>query len=106
MEVEPGDEPYVGGRRKGQTGRPGPGSSLTTVFGMVERHGRAFTRVAPDVRARTLLPLIWKHAQAYQGHTVYTDELPSYTAWLHAHAREREPSCRGIRAREGPHEHD
>lgn len=36
------DETYVGGRRKGRTGRPGPGDKQKTpVIALVERNGRA-----------------------------------------------------------------
>lgn len=36
------DETYVGGRRKGRTGRPGPGDTQKTpVIALVERNGRA-----------------------------------------------------------------
>ena len=31
-----------------------------------------------DVKARTLLPLLWKRVKPYEGQTVYTDEMPSY----------------------------
>ena len=72
------DETYIGGVRKGDVGKPGPDSNKTPVFGVVERGGRAKTQVIANVQTRTLMPLVWKHVPAYQGLTVYTDELASY----------------------------
>ena len=72
------DETYIGGVRKGDVGKPGPDSNKTPVFGVVERGGRAKTQVIANVQTQTLMPLVWKHVPAYQGRTVYTDELSSY----------------------------
>lgn len=69
------DETYMGGKRTGQ-GR-GP-AGKTVAFGMVERGGRVTAQVVPNVKARTLLPIIWKRVPAHQGTPVYTDELGSY----------------------------
>lgn len=68
------DETYVGGKRKGGQG----GRGKTVVAGIVERGGRVNARVTTDVKARALLPLLWKRVKPYQGETVYTDELASY----------------------------
>lgn len=71
------DETYIGGSRTG--GKRGRGAEgKTPTFGIVERGGRAITRTIPDVKTRTLLPLIWQRVPAYQDYTVYTDELGSY----------------------------
>ena len=43
---------------------------------MVERGGQAVAKVVPDVKAKTLLPMILEHVPA--GQTVYTDEMFSY----------------------------
>ena len=43
---------------------------------MVERGGQAVVKVVPDVKAKTLLPMILEHVPA--GQTVYTDEMFSY----------------------------
>ena len=73
-EVE-ADETYVGGKRSGgKRGRGAPGK--TVVFGMIERGGDLMAHVVPDVKKRTLLPLIWNHVE--RGSTVHTDELGSY----------------------------
>ena len=75
-EVE-ADETYVGGKRQGRRGRGAEGKTI--AFGLVERQGALLAQVVPDVRTRTLLPIIWKNVPAYQRIPVYTDELASYT---------------------------
>ena len=70
------DETYVGGKRPGKRGRGAAGK--TPAFGIVERQGVVMTKVVPNVKAMTLLPIIWKHVPAYEGHTIYTDEMASY----------------------------
>ena len=74
-EVE-ADETYVGGKRRGQTGRPGKGSKKVPVFGMVERGGRVSAVTVPNVTAGTLLGHIEK--RVLPATMVYTDEYPSY----------------------------
>jgi transposase-like protein/ribosomal protein S27E len=70
------DETYIGGKSKGKRGRGALGKSV--VLGMVERNGNAITKVVPDVKARTLLPMIEARV-AKEGKTiVFTDELLSY----------------------------
>jgi|SRR3989339_1111575 len=68
------DETYIGGKHRGKRGRGAGGK--TVVMGMTERDGKAITKVVPDVRAGTLLPMIWKNVA--KNSTVFTDELPSY----------------------------
>jgi len=68
------DETYIGGKRHGRRGRGALGK--TVVMGMAEREGNAITKVVPDVKARTLLPMIWKNVS--NDSTIFTDELPSY----------------------------
>ncbi len=68
------DETYIGGKHSGKRGRGASGK--TVVMGLTERNGSAIAKVVPDVRARTLLPMIWKNVS--QSSTVFTDELPSY----------------------------
>ena len=51
------DETYVGGRTTGgKRGRGAP--NKTVVFGMVERGGDVMANVVPNVRKRTLHPII------------------------------------------------
>ena len=70
------DETYVGGKKQGgKRGRGAPGK--TVVFGMLERDGDVMTKVVPNVRKRTLQPII--KANVKKGSTVHTDELKSYT---------------------------
>jgi len=68
------DETYFGGKRTGKRGRGASGKTI--VMGMVERNGNALTKVIPDVKARTLLPMIWKNVT--NDSTIFTDELHSY----------------------------
>lgn len=71
------DETYVGGKRKGQTGRPARGDKQKTpVFGMVERGGRVVALAVEDVRTTTLIPHMVKRIETSA--IVYTDELHSY----------------------------
>ena len=68
------DETYIGGRRPGKRGRGEEGKTI--VAGMVERGGQAVVKVVPDVKARTLVPMIQEHVPI--GQVVYTDDLASY----------------------------
>ena len=69
------DETYVGGRTTGgKRGRGAP--NKTVVFGMLERGGDVMANVVPNVRKRTLLPIIAENVEP--GSTIHTDELRSY----------------------------
>jgi transposase len=70
------DETYIGGKKPGKRGRGAAGKTI--AVGMVERKGKAVVVVSPDVRAKTLLPIIEEHIPTAEGTTIYTDELPSY----------------------------
>ena len=50
----------------------------TVVMGMVERNGNAIAQVVPDVKSRTLLPMIQARIIREDKTIVFTDELPSY----------------------------
>lgn len=69
------DETYYGGRHKGKRGLGAEGK--TPVFGMIERKGRAFGQVIPNVRLKTLQPIIDK--SAVKNSTIMSDELRSYS---------------------------
>ena len=69
------DETMVGGKRPGKRGRGAEGK--TVVFGMMERDGEVMTKVVPNVRKKTLQPIIKDNVK--KGSTVHTDELKSYT---------------------------
>ena len=68
------DETYVGGvvREKGR----GYKGNKTIVLGMIEEDGDAIAKVVPDVKKRTLHPIIEEHVE--DGTHVETDELLSY----------------------------
>ncbi len=68
------DESYFGGKRHGKRGRGAEGK--TPVFGMVERKGKVIAKVVPNVKSRTLLPIVKE--KILPRSVVYTDELPSY----------------------------
>ncbi len=68
------DETYIGGKRPGKRGRGAAGK--TVVFGMLERGGDVMTKVVPDVKMRTLQPIVVENVKA--GSTIHTDELRSY----------------------------
>lgn len=68
------DESYLGGRRKGQRGRGAAGKVL--VFGLLKRGGKVYTKVIPDAKSRTLLPII--EPKIYPVSIVYTDNFASY----------------------------
>jgi len=75
------DETYVGGhRRNTPRGRPGPESHKTPVAGIVERQGKVVVKVVPDVKAKTLIPLIEGQVRRTGTTTVFTDELGSYNS--------------------------
>ena len=70
------DETYIGGKRSGgKRGRSAP--NKTVVFGMLERGGNVMTKVVPNVRKKTLQPIIKGNVE--QGSTVNSDELKSYS---------------------------
>jgi transposase-like protein len=68
------DETMIGGHRPGKRGRGAAGK--TVVLGMLQRNGDVMTKVVPNVRRRTLHPII--EANVTKGSTVHTDELASY----------------------------
>jgi transposase len=70
------DETYIGGKRAGKRGRGASGKAV--VMGMVERKGNAIVKVVPDVKARTLIPMIARNVLKANKTVVFTDELPSY----------------------------
>ena len=69
------DETYIGGRTTGgKRGRGAP--NKTVVFGMLERDGDVMANVVPNVRKRTLQPIVIENVKL--GSTIHTDELRSY----------------------------
>ncbi len=72
------DESYFGGRRKGKRGRGASGK--VPVFGILERNGRVFVNVVPDVSAKTLTNETVKKVK--RGSIVYTDKWKSYDSLM------------------------
>ena len=70
------DESYFGGRRKGRRGRGAAGK--VPVFGILQRGGKVYTKVIPDAKADTLLPIIRNNV--VPDSIVYTDYFRSYNA--------------------------
>ncbi|MBC8042026.1 MAG: IS1595 family transposase [Rhizobacter sp.] len=68
------DEAYFGGRRKGKRGRGAAGKSI--VFGLLERDGRVYTKVVPDVSAEQLMQHI--KAKTRKGSVYFTDSFRGY----------------------------
>jgi len=70
------DKSYFGGRRKGKRGREAAGK--VPVFGIFQRGGKVYTKVIPDAKAQTLLPII--REKVVPDSIVYTDYYRSYNA--------------------------
>ncbi|MGB5926167.1 MAG: IS1595 family transposase [Dehalococcoidia bacterium] len=70
------DETYIGGRRRGKRGRGAKGK--TPVFGMAQRNGNVIAVIVPDVKSKTLVPIVKE--KILPSSIVYTDEFPSYNS--------------------------
>jgi transposase len=68
------DESYFGGSRKGKRGRGAAGK--VPVFGLLKRGGKVYARVIPDVKSRTLKPILDR--KIVPDSIVYSDTLSSY----------------------------
>ena len=68
------DESYFGGHRKGKRGRGAAGK--VPVFGLLKRGGKVYARVIPDVKSRTLKPILER--KIVPDSIVYSDTLSSY----------------------------
>ena len=68
------DESYFGGKRKGKRGRGAVGK--VPVFGLLKRGGKVYTKIIPDAKAATLMPIIQERIMPDS--VVYTDCLSSY----------------------------
>jgi transposase len=66
------DETFIGGYRAGGMG----GKGKTVVLGMMERGGNVMTKVVPDRRIASLLPVIRANVKAHS--EVHTDEHSAY----------------------------
>jgi transposase len=71
------DETYIGGRRKGQRGRPMRGDKVKTpVVAIVQRQGKVIAKALPDVTSGSILPMIRDHVVPES--VIYTDEYVVY----------------------------
>jgi transposase-like protein len=73
------DETFHGAPKKNQhisRRREGTHNDKQPIFGIVERKGRVIARVVPDVKEKTLLPILATHV--LPASTVYTDSYVSY----------------------------
>lgn len=68
------DETYFGGKRKGKRGRGAYNKAI--VFGILERCGKVYTRVVPNVSKETLMDEIKRKTR--KGSVFYTDCFKSY----------------------------
>ena len=59
---------------------PGRGAEgKTPVVGLIHREeGQVSTTVTKDVKARTIMPIIWNNVPRTTENTIHTDELASY----------------------------
>ena len=70
------DESYFGGSRKGKRGRGAAGK--IPVFGLLKRGGKVYTKIIPDAKSSTLIPII--KAKIIPDSIVYTDTWRGYNA--------------------------
>jgi len=75
------DEVIIGGKKPGVDRRRKDAAGKSVVMGMLERGGKVMTKIVPDIRRRTLLPLILKNIA--RGSTISTDEMRSYAILSH-----------------------
>ena len=68
------DESYFGGKRKGKRGRGAAGK--VPVFGLLKRGGKVYTKIIPDAKATTLMPIMQERIMPDS--VVYTDSFLSY----------------------------
>ena len=68
------DESYFGGVRKGKRGRGAAGK--IPVFGILKRNGKVYTRIIPDAKSKTLMPIM--ESRITPDSIVYHDGLSSY----------------------------
>jgi transposase len=72
------DETLMGGVKRGMHNRGS--ASKVVVLGMMERGGDIITKVVPNQRRSTLLPIINENVAI--GGEVHTDELPTYATLI------------------------
>ncbi|MFA5429923.1 MAG: IS1595 family transposase [Candidatus Omnitrophota bacterium] len=71
------DETYIGGKHSGPPGRGADGK--TPVVGLIHREaGQVNATVTKDVKARTIMPIIWNNVPRTTENTIHTDEFATY----------------------------
>ena len=70
------DESYFGGKRKGKRGQGTAGK--VPVFGILKRGGKVYAQIIPDVKGKTLVPII--KDKITPDSVVYTDSWKGYNA--------------------------
>ncbi|MFV2033289.1 MAG: IS1595 family transposase [Gammaproteobacteria bacterium] len=70
------DESYFGGQRKGKRGRGAAGK--IPVFGLLKRGGKVYTKIIPDAKSTTLIPIIQR--KVVPDSIVYSDCWQAYNA--------------------------
>jgi len=70
------DETFIGGKQKRSDDPQARISNKTIVMGMLQRGGKVMTRVIPDVKRATLVPVILENVA--KGSTINTDEWVGY----------------------------
>jgi transposase-like protein len=78
------DETFIGGvagnmhsgKRKALKAKFGQKGHHTAILGMVQRRGKVRARVIPNIKGKTLIPIIRENVE--QGSEFFTDALPSY----------------------------
>jgi len=76
------DESYFGGKRKGKRGRGANNKAI--AFGILERKGKIYTIIVPNVSKETLLNEI--ESRTLKGSVFYTDGFRSYNS-LHQYGK-------------------
>ncbi len=68
------DKSYFGGIRKGKRGQGSTGK--IPVFGLLENREKVYTKVIPNAKSETLIPII--EGKVIPDHIVYSDSFKSY----------------------------
>jgi transposase-like protein len=85
------DETMIGGKSPG-TGGGRYAQNKSCVVGMLEKDGELITRVVPNVKEHTLIPVVQEHV--LRGTHIHTDALRSYQnlgkhGYQHSHVRDQ-----------------
>ena len=73
------NESYFGGTRKGNRGRGAAGK--VPVFDLLKPGGKIYTKIIPDTKASTLMPIIQE--KVIPDSIVYSDHWRGYNCWMY-----------------------